>query len=73
VPASAYDDNRHVNASLEQNQASDRLILYQSWVPQVRRVFVFAPNLGEHQSQLEQIHAVKDLAENRRDESTKLH
>jgi hypothetical protein len=24
----------------------DRMVLYQLWVPQVRRVFVFAPNLG---------------------------
>src|SRR6266700_2468722 len=31
------------------------------WVPQVRRVFVFAPNLGYHEPQPEQNHTVRDL------------
>src|SRR6266567_6373469 len=33
------------------------------WVPQVRRVFVFAPNLGYHEPQPEQNHTVRDLGE----------
>ena len=32
-------------------------------VPQVRRVFVFAPNLGYHEPQPEQNHPVRDLAD----------
>jgi hypothetical protein len=30
-------------------------------VPQVRRVFVFAPNLGWHKPQPEQYHSINDL------------
>src|SRR6266567_8149821 len=31
------------------------------WVPQVRRVFVFAPSLGYHEPQPEKNHTVRDL------------
>jgi hypothetical protein len=53
-------------ATVEMLWVSDRLILHLPGVPQVRRVFVFAPNLGYHRPEQVRIHPVRDLEDRRR-------
>jgi hypothetical protein len=43
------------------NLVIDNVESHERWVPQVRRVFVFAPNLGWHEPQPKQNHPVNGL------------